>query len=245
MTHSATLISALTAVLAAVGCSSSSIGTNDVSRGSTSAGMDAGAIVADATASDSSNASTTPDDAQFVIPGPPSFIVDGEVPSSHRPEPVSCPSQRGPGPSGQPYSHNSCASDSDCTAGTNGRCFPGAGLAGAGGCSYDQCDVDSDCGTKTPCDCRSSPSDNAANVCAQGSNCAVDSDCGPGGYCSAAPGCGGAPTQYFCHTASDTCVNDSDCPPVSAGAGCATSTVCGYDGQAQRWACSQLTCCPP
>jgi hypothetical protein len=70
---------------------------------------------------------------------------DAEVPLNHRPTPACCPSQRGPGPScvtticaSQPYPSGvaaGCSSDSQCTDGVNGRCFPFEGLVGPGGCS--------------------------------------------------------------------------------------------------------------
>jgi hypothetical protein len=49
---------------------------------------------------------------------------DARVPLHHRPAPASCPSARGPGPDGQPYASgvaSTCTSDSECTAGQNGR----------------------------------------------------------------------------------------------------------------------------
>jgi hypothetical protein len=175
---------------------------------------------------------------------------DARVPLYHRPSPACCPSERGPGPAGQPYPHgvaSTCASDSECTAGVNGRCFPSAGLLGLGGCSYDECFTDSDCGSGETCRCRASLADNSANTCVRGGNCIVDSDCGPGGYCSPSVGqsCM-SPHPYFCHTPVDTCTDDSDCPTVDPKpSSCPIITPCAFDLQEQRWACAQLTCCPP
>jgi len=125
----------------------------------------------------------------------------------------------------------------------NGRCFPWEGLVSEGGCSYDECFADSGCGAGTPCICRSSATDNSANVCDVGGNCAVDSDCGKGGYCS--PSVGG----YFCHTVADLCVNDSDCPSPDAGTDttstCTSYTACAYSSQSIRWECTQVYECPP
>ncbi len=173
---------------------------------------------------------------------------DVEIPIYHRALPSCCPTQRGPGPGTQPYgpgTAHGCTSDSQCTDGSDGRCFPFEGLVGPGGCSYDQCLTDADC-SGAPCVCRTSASDDSANVCAPGGNCAVDSDCGPGGYCSPSQACFfyGPPT-YYCHTASDTCVNGMDCPVADAGGGCSIPQNCVYDTQAQHWACSQQACCPP
>ena len=174
---------------------------------------------------------------------------DAEVPLNHRPTHACCPSQRGPGPSGQPYSgfENACSSDSQCKAGVNGRCFPWEGLVSAGGCSYDECFTDSTCGLRTPCVCRVSPTDDSANVCDPGGNCVVDSDCGPGGYCSPSTGsCYVNPGHYYCHTPMDTCINDSDCPSVDAGtSSCPVFTSCAYDADAGHWGCSNSVCCPP
>jgi hypothetical protein len=80
---------------------------------------------------------------------------------------------------------DACKQDSDCTAGTNGRCntepspVAGAPLV----CSYDACSTDSDCGG-APCDCRPSGASGSANTCVAKGGCALDSDCGPGGSCS-------------------------------------------------------------
>ena len=132
----------------------------------------------------------------------------GKVPLQHRSTSASCPSQRGPRPSCVTTScASTCSSDSQCIDGVNGRCFPWEGLVGPGGCSYDECFSDSNCGARTPCLCRSSSTDNSANMCDVGGNCAVDSDCGPGGYCS--PSVQIVPNQppnvcwgsapYYCH----------------------------------------------
>ena len=182
----------------------------------------------------------------------------GKVPLQHRSTSASCPSQRGPGPSCVDTPCSSCSSDSQCTDGVNGRCFPWEGLVSQGGCSYDECFTDSNCGARTPCLCRSSSTDNSANMCDIGGNCAVDSDCGPGGYCSPSmetcystnPEAEvegrnyGGPNPYYCHTASDLCINDSDCAPVDAGtvANPLTYTPCAYNVQNTRWECTQFTC---
>ncbi|MEO8903623.1 MAG: hypothetical protein ABI627_19050 [Polyangiaceae bacterium] len=166
-----------------------------------------------------------------------------------------CSSQRGPGPSAQPYSAGdaargadggvACTSDAQCTDGANGRCFPFEGLVGPGGCSYDECATDSDCPSRTPCAGRAAATDNNPNVCASGSNCAVDADCGPGGYCSPSEDSCGAPGPYFCHTALDACVNDTDCPSVDGGTAGITDGACSYDAQARHWACNQRGCFLP
>ena len=86
----------------------------------------------------------------------------------------------------------------------------------------------------------------------------MDSDCGPGGYCSPSmETCYstnpeavvegrnyGGPNPYYCHTASDLCINDSDCAPLDAGTvtNPMTSTPCAYNVQNSRWECTQFTC---
>jgi hypothetical protein len=196
--------------------------------------------------------------------------LDARVPLQHRSTSTSCPSQRGPAPqfcnngvpcTSQPYPsspYSTCSSDSQCTGGLNG-CFPET-MFTAGGCSYDECSTDSACGARTPCLCRSSSTDNSANVCDVGGNCAVDSDCGPGGYCSPSietcystnpeavvEGSNlGGPNPYYCHTASDLCINDSDCEVdagTATGTSCPTYTHCAYSVQDTRWECTQLSCC--
>lgn len=178
---------------------------------------------------------------------------DAEVPLNHRPKPADCPSQRGPGPPGQPYyvqgvapippvDAGGCSSDSDCKSGVNGRCFPNE-WGGSSGCSYDECFTDSECPAGATCLCRSSSTDNTANACVPPGNCTVDSDCGPGGYCSPSWETCNRPTPYYCHTKRDTCITDSDCYVVDASE-CyiAQAPPCEYDPQAQRWQCA-LHCC--
>jgi hypothetical protein len=126
-------------------------------------------------------------------------------------------------------------------------------------CSYDGCFGDSDCLDNVPCDCRGGASDTSANECLTTSNCRVDADCGPGGFCSPSevhnfcfcpspalctPGttaCYAGTTQvscacgdacghgYFCHTKTDSCVDDRDC---------ASGETCNYDTTVGRWDCA-------
>jgi len=166
------------------------------------------------------------------------------VPQNHRPVAEACVAERGTLPvpvscladGGSQFTL--CLSDSDCRAGSNGRCSA-MPTGCATNCSYDFCSADSDCGVRVPCHCRTSPTDFSNSWCVSGSNCAIDSGCGPGGYCSPSlvgilgdcPGCG---SGYFCHTASDKCVDDSDC---SAGSG----TTCAYDVPSGSWTCAEVT----
>ena len=170
--------------------------------------------------------------------------TNGRVPLHHRSTALVCPTERGPGalPSGCDYDAGpkpACLADTDCTQGINGRCMHPdlVPVFCAVACSYDQCESDSDCPSGEPCSCRASGTDNAANVCLGGSQCRTDSDCGPGGYCSPSAGFGAfnCDTAYFCHTASDTCIDDSDCD----------GQLCQYDTTAAHWKCGGPTCAPP
>lgn len=178
---------------------------------------------------------------------------DAEAPIYHRAAPSCCPTERGPGPGTQPYGLGTaagCTTDSQCTQGPDGRCFPFGGLAWTGGCSYDECFTDSDCPSGAPCICRTSALDDSTNICATEGNCVLDSDCGPGGFCSPSVFCnfrlpGWPGYGYYCHTAADTCINDMDCSPIDAGGGCSIPSVCLYDTQAKHWACNDQKCCLP
>lgn len=133
-----------------------------------------------------------------------------------------------------------CMLDDDCTAGTNGRCLLSVTSfvdMRTCTCSYDTCTSDTDC-TGGPCHCSAGPRTDA-NACRPG-NCQVDADCGPGGYCS--------PTRsgttvfqraniidaagYYCHTAMDTCVDDSDCVQMAT-----WGSHCAYDLGKAAWTC--------
>jgi hypothetical protein len=170
------------------------------------------------------------------------------VPEHHRAsEGPACPKERGAGDYALLCTIDGgvrgteCVRDSDCTQGINGRCLasPPPITPCAGGCTYDECFHDAECGGNTPCACRSSASDGVANRCLPSSNCRLDADCGPGAYCSPSQihtcirlcpeqcptggGCfaNGQPvpcacstncrTGYFCHSACDDCVDDADC----------------------------------
>lgn len=149
----------------------------------------------------------------------------------------------------------SCTQDSNCTEGSNGRCDSGGIGPRHLSCSYDACSSDAECAGKAPCECRASMSDSAANTCITQGECRVDADCGRSGYCSpsqvgggcfcpsaalcdgtgsCSPGpcvCGDACGHgYFCHTPTDTCLDDADC---------GTNSSCNYDTIEKRWTCSE------
>jgi hypothetical protein len=168
--------------------------------------------------------------------------ASARVPLNHRPASVTCPTGRGTedgqwGDAGGPP--GTCSRDSDCTAGTNGRCIVSGFGAQQLACSYDACASDTDC-AGTACVCRSSATDTRPNVCGSSqSDCRVDSDCGPNGYCSPTESsgsyCYGTLTMFACHTPQDECIDDADC--VAEGA-------CNYDTTLKRWKCGHL-CAPP
>ena len=166
------------------------------------------------------------------------------APLFHRPTGTTCPAARAPGANicncaGAPgvcapcAPPGGCAEDSDCTAGINGRCLDEGPLPNMQ-CSYDDCFSDVDCPAHTPCNCRDSASSSTPNSCLTGSNCRVDSDCGPGGFCSPSQPSWNELT-YDCHTASDTCLNDSEC---------ASNQGCVF-GQAGYWSCAVIPPPPP
>jgi hypothetical protein len=169
--------------------------------------------------------------------------LGSRVPKNHRPSATVCAAERGSSPlpdvcllDGGAQS-GACILDSDCLSGKNGRCSAPNNTCNST-CSYDQCFADSDCGSGVPCNCRTSPSDFSNNWCVTGSNCVLDSDCGPGGYCSPSMidvlgSCPGCESGFFCHTSSDTCLDDTDC---TAG----VMPTCAY-AQSDHWACAGIS----
>jgi hypothetical protein len=129
-----------------------------------------------------------------------------------------------------------------CAAGTNGHCInPGGGPAADCFCTYDACVHDIDCRAGETCACHGAPyTGGHGNTCVKG-NCRGDADCGGSGYCSPSSLtalCGDYLAGYYCHTARDLCVDDSECPASGPGApGCVYSTT------DSRWECVQLPVC--
>lgn len=168
----------------------------------------------------------------------------GRVPLLHRPSDAQCSA---PAPAGDCASPGpppgGCTSDSVCTAGTNGRCInPGGGPAADCFCTYDSCVHDTDCPGGQTCACHGSPdTDSHGNACVTG-NCRVDADCGAGGYCSPSSlpaECGDSLAGYYCHTAGDRCIDDSDCPSTGAPG----LPACVYSTTDSRWECAELQVC--
>lgn len=176
-------------------------------------------------------------------------VVDpNRVPKNHRASAMTCDMTRPPGitssEGGAPDAGfpGQCNQDSDCTMGTNGRC----GYSRIGKeCSYDTCFSDAQCTNGGVCVCRSGGGTNhcAGNSMTAGS-CRIDSDCGPKGYCSpSADSCGPSygTKGYFCHTASDTCLDDTDCSDGGAQGGWG-SGYCMYEPMVKHWKCSYSAC---
>jgi hypothetical protein len=165
-----------------------------------------------------------------------SFDGGGRVPAQHRPSDSQCGQ---PAPAGNcTLQQSTCTTDGQCTSGTNGRCVQSTHGAQLCSCTYDACAKDTDCPSGKLCVCHGSAfTSGAGNTCIEG-NCRVDADCGAGSYCSPShgtTGCG-AVTGYYCHTAADTCLDDSDCG--------GSTRVCGWSPGDNHWKCQQEQLCP-
>jgi hypothetical protein len=119
-------------------------------------------------------------------------------------------------------------------------------------CVYDECTSDSACTSGGVCACSNSSAVcepfgtlrqgplgtcGLGNTCVSGGNCRVDSDCGPNGLCSPRIDTCDFLSGYFCHTAADECVADSDCPEAGA-------PLCLFDPSNSRWECTYWAECP-
>jgi hypothetical protein len=190
----------------------------------------------------------------------------GRIPVNHRAVAAACSEARGPGSvtgmANCPHIAAACGQDSDCAAGKSGRCFSDTHGCTTVSCSYDSCSSDADCADNEACGCRMSAMDSTPTVCVS-AECRTDADCSSGGFCSpslvgdpcvyptqalcmpgdgtCSPGpclCGdGRGHGYFCHTPSDTCLDDSDCDTSN-------ESSCGYDRLEKRWTCTGLRICP-
>jgi hypothetical protein len=102
---------------------------------------------------------------------------------------------------------------------------------------------DSDCPGGQTCACHGAPyTDSAGNECVKG-NCRIDADCGAKGYCSPSSRtgiCGDSLGGYYCHTAADLCIDDSDCPQSATVVG---SPGCVYSTTNSRWECLVVPVC--
>jgi hypothetical protein len=168
-------------------------------------------------------------------------LTSSTPPLEHRATAAACSGTRPAGNcSGTTALPGGCSDDSQCTAGSQGRCFHYHN--GTCSCTYDTCTSDAQCPKNQLCGCHGTFGIDAttADACIPG-NCRTDSDCGPGGYCSPSLDfiCGtyAGVTGFYCHTAQDTCVNDSDCKSANA-----LPAFCGYNPEIGHWACSMTAC---
>jgi hypothetical protein len=169
--------------------------------------------------------------------------VSTQPPINHRPSDALCSSVPPAADCMLGAPADTCERDSQCTAGVNGRCFAnGDGPISHCECTYDECQHDSQCSGGSTCVCHGSPYTGGAGNTCKASDCRVDADCGSGGFCSPSMDvtqCNGAGVAgYFCHTASDQCTNDSDCPQATAG-----PEACVYTASAGHWACATVSEC--
>jgi hypothetical protein len=167
------------------------------------------------------------------------LAVRAGAPVNHRADDSACAGTPPPGTCTLMGNFAECNTDSQCTAGANGRCIESMGGALTCRCSYDTCNGDSQCPMGQTCGCHGTAFNNGGNTCIAG-NCRVDADC-PGSWCSpsaAANGCGATLGGYYCHTAMDLCTNDADCPTQNG------PMFCEFSISHQRWECAQELLCP-
>jgi hypothetical protein len=153
------------------------------------------------------------------------------TPLVHRAERLACEPRTHPDPDGT-YPTAACQRNADCTHGLNGRCVSEGTAYSA--CVYDACNVDTDCGAGRACVCGEG---DKANACSSG-DCSVDAECGAQ-FCSPAILLQWACVPYvayFCHTESDECVDDNECPQTGRG------RVCNYQRALGHWACGAPIC---
>ncbi|HEY3352111.1 MAG TPA: hypothetical protein VGQ83_02595 [Polyangia bacterium] len=142
--------------------------------------------------------------------------------------------------------YDECFQDSDCAGGAPCACRPSSASSAPNACvGGGNCTVDSDCGPGGYCSpsvldrlCACFSPDlcpDGGGACYEGSPGATGTPPGPGWTqvpCACGDKCGHG---FYCHTCSDTCIDDSDC----AGAG-----TCNYDVLGHRWECSAAMCAP-
>jgi hypothetical protein len=164
-------------------------------------------------------------------------VVPPRPPAVHRTQDSSCvgvyspPEPLGVAGAGS----GTCTRHADCTAGVNGKCA--AGDVGRTtfyySCYYDSCATDADCDPGKICYCTGS----SAARCLRTGNCQTDADCGGGAYSYCSPSrswdCSGYhPVDGFhCHTASDSCMDDSDCTGTD---------YCNFNVYDGTWKCTAI-----
>ena len=155
----------------------------------------------------------------------PSRTDLSRAPKDHRAKAPECVSARtSPEPTlSSSVTSLGCTRNADCRAGKSGRC---AVSGSATQCVYDACTTSAECAGVSVCEC------GPTNVCVTG-GCLVDADCGRGGYCSPSACEKGDGVPHFCHTTSDECLDDGDCPGID---------VCRYQSSSRTWRCTTSAC---
>jgi len=161
-------------------------------------------------------------------------IVGTRVPAIHRTQAQSCDGVNAPLEPTNLSASTQCSKHAECTDGVNGKCITGIGMMGRiASCTYDLCATDADCDPGKVCYCTAS----TAARCLMVGNCQIDSDWSSTGnsYCSPSMGsdCGGVHSvdSYYCHTAADTCLDNTDCDG---------SAYCNYSIYNGRWECTSI-----
>lgn len=202
----------LAACLLMAACSSSHVGDD--------AGARPDSALADSGLAD--GGSSVPDAAR-----PDAGMCNDPSPGPSRPVAWECSPCRQPGPDG--VTGGECTSDTDCSAGDNGRCQ----WARIGGmCSYDECFSDAGCAPTELCACDGGFG--GGNACIE-AGCHTDADCGSFDCSPTLGDCGHyfPPVGYFCHGPGDECYSDADCAEPGY---CARNPLTG------GWACSTAEC---
>lgn len=126
-----------------------------------------------------------------------------------------------------------CVDHTDCTEGTNGRCYIVPARSGVCVCVYDECATDADCRESTACSCaKTDPGvGDEVNRCVR-AECRTGDDCDTG-YCFADLftcrwGRELQVGSFVCATAGDLCRADETCDQEA-------DEICGFDND--RWQC--------
>ena len=168
----------------------------------------------------------------------------GQAPINQRPNDAPCSTTPPPGDcNGTGNPRDACKADAQCTAGANGRCITdNSGPVPYCACTFDACARDSSCASGSTCVCHGSAYTAGAGNSCVASNCRINADCGPAGFCSPSRDlttCDGTGVSgYFCHTPSNLCINDGDCPAAPQGPG-----ACIYSAGPSRWQCGTVAGC--
>jgi hypothetical protein len=142
----------------------------------------------------------------------------------HRSAPLACEASR----PCTPIRPAACRAHSQCSEAENGRCDYNGGE-----CTYDECFADEDCQQNALCDCAGGPDANHRCLPVE---CRSDEDCEDGLWCSPSSPleCPQPVVGYYCHTAEDECLVDSDCS--------GPSSYCAFAPDIRAWVCATQSC---